>query len=1071
MNSSASEANVGIISVNNPTKGLWRDTQCLIHALRDELNASVFSTGDLFRLDEHSNSSWERPDLQRPAAEVVTPGTELGPWLRHLDVLIVCETLLERVFDLAHHHGVRVVFVPNLDWACLGDNVSRWVEALRRRPWVEIWAKTPHIRQVLEQQGVEALHVPWSIPDEVVRDRDVNVDGPLQLLVNAGMGGWRCRRAVDSAIRAFALARSQEPEMMMLVKSIQPVAQYVPGDALETKGLQVQEGFLARDEITGLYDRADAVIHVSRWEGFGLPLLEALHRGAPVIATDGWPMNELVVHGHNGLLVPAERVDTVRLAPHWEVDEEALAGAMVRLCRDRDLLWRLTCPEPAELKARQHRFEVAVRRLVLGQLCPRVVLFRDGKASPRRRAEEYWADGLASHGYEVVKLNYESASQTVEAELSRPHEFVLTGKAPVELLRQIRCLSTSPLVIWHQDLVEFSPARRGWFEAITAVADICCVPQSYTGQRGADCRVVTLMPGPMTSGDRGAGRRPRKLPPADNGPDAVFLGDVVSGEPRIELVRVLQDVGLVVHGNAESWKRVANISAREPVWDAAADAVNRSAKVLVSQSRGRGTPLYTSVRLFNAAAVGACVAVEAFEGLDELYPAEAMQAFDSVEQAVVEIKALQNDTDRRRRMRRIVEQHTWRHHTWNDRIRVLLEQVARAAPAQEPKREGPKADDRQKPCQIRINLGCGADVRAGYTNLDIRSIPGTVQADLRDGIPLAAGCAQEVLALDILEHFPKDVLQDRVLPEILRVLAPGGTLRARMPDLALIVKQWRSGEQGDDVTAMRIHGRQDYPDNLHYWSYTERSITGMLRKAGFEGARRTESINWNMEIEARKPPQQLQGAGAREDWVRQWDERAARYGRRAVAHVAWSAEQYREATGQWWRLLSNLLASLRRETDRRLLDFGCGAARFSARLADMGFQVEAVDISEQMLRLARVRCDQGVTLHQIVPGCALPFADGTLDVLWSCTVLQHVPDHAFQQLCQDLRRVLRDDALVVLLENTHEFHQRTSSSGHVVFRKPGEYLREFPGIDEVRQVVVEGERHSLITGRLRLEDR
>ena len=1060
---------VGVISVDNPTKGLWRDTRCLIHALRDELDVSVFTTGNLFALDELSKSTWERPGLQRPAAEVAPTGTELGQWLVHLDVLIVCETLLEPVFDLAHRHDVRVVFVPNLDWACLGDSVTRWVAALKRRPWVEVWAKTACIRRALSEVGVESVHVPWSIPDDVVRDREVNLDGPLQLLVNAGMGGWRCRRAVDSAIRAFALARSREPGLDLLIKSIQPVARYVPGDLLETEGLRVQEGFLSRDELTGLYDHADAVIHVSRWEGFGLPLLEALHRGAPVAATDGWPMNELVEHGHNGLLVPAERVDTVRLAPHWEVDVGALAEAMVRLCLDRDLLRRLTCPEPSELTARQHRFSVEVRRLVLGRPSPRVVLFSQRGECPRRRAEEYWVDGLVSHGYEVTRLKYASPAKTVEAELSRSHELVLAGKAPVDLLRRIRRLSATPLVTWHQDLVEFSPARREWFKEVTAVADICFVPQSYAGQRGADCRIVTLMPGPMTGGDRGPGHRPRELPPADTGPDAVFLGDVVSGEPRVDLLRALQEVGLVVHGNASNWKGVGGVSVRGPVWDAAADAVNRSAKVVVSQSRGRGTPLYTSVRLFNAAAVGACVAVEAFEGLEDLYPAGAVQTFDNIEQAVAAIKALQGDVDRRRRMRRRAEQHTWRHHTWNDRVRALLDEVARYSPARKPARGGAEAVGRQGPRRVKINLGCGGDVRSGYANLDIRSIPGAVQADLRDGIPLADGSAEEVLALDILEHFPRDVLQDRVLPEIHRVLEPGGVLRARLPDLALIVKQWRSGEVGDEVTAMRIHGRQDYPDNLHYWSYTEQSMSTMLREAGFVNARRTGSINWNMEIEAHRPQQAL-SSDIRKDWIKEWNERAARFGERAVAHVGWSEAQYREATGQWWRLLSDLLSERRQQTDRHLLDFGCGAARFSARLADLGFLVEAVDISEEMLELARARCSQGVTFHRIVPDRPLPFSDGTLDVLWSCTVLQHVPDHAFQRLCHELRRVLRGNALVVMLENTHELHQRTSGSGHVVFRKPEEYLREFPGIDEVQQFWVEGERHSLFTGRLRPEE-
>ena len=172
-------------------------------------------------------------------------------------------------------------------------------------------------------------------------------------------------------------------------------------------------------------------------------------------------------------------------------------------------------------------------------------------------------------------------------------------------------------------------------------------------------------------GDRGPGHRSKKLPRFDTGPDVVFVGNVRSREPRVDLMRALGAVGLVVYGNGRSWKKYAGIDSRGAVWGVDADAVHRSARVAVSQSRGRGIPLCTSVRLFNAAAVGACVAVEAFEGLDELYPIGAVQTFTGKEDAEVTIKTLLNDADRRGRMRREAEQHTWRHHTWNDRVRAL----------------------------------------------------------------------------------------------------------------------------------------------------------------------------------------------------------------------------------------------------------------------------------------------------------------------------------------------------------------------------------------------------------------
>ena len=39
--------------------------------------------------------------------------------------------------------------------------------------------------------------------------------------------------------------------------------------------------------------------------------MQALHAGVPALVTDGWPMNELIEHAHNGLLVPASHTGDI----------------------------------------------------------------------------------------------------------------------------------------------------------------------------------------------------------------------------------------------------------------------------------------------------------------------------------------------------------------------------------------------------------------------------------------------------------------------------------------------------------------------------------------------------------------------------------------------------------------------------------------------------------------------------------------------------------------------------------------------------------------------------------------
>jgi SAM-dependent methyltransferase len=79
----------------------------------------------------------------------------------------------------------------------------------------------------------------------------------------------------------------------------------------------------------------------------------------------------------------------------------------------------------------------------------------------------------------------------------------------------------------------------------------------------------------------------------------------------------------------------------------------------------------------------------------------------------------------------------------------------------------------------KLNVGCGADIRAGYVNLDTAELPGVdVIHDLSDlPLPFEAEEFDEVLCLNILEHV--DLVP--VMAELHRVLAPGGRLIVSCP--------------------------------------------------------------------------------------------------------------------------------------------------------------------------------------------------------------------------------------------------------------------------------------------------
>lgn len=250
------------------------------------------------------------------------------------------------VVSRLRHRAASLLTVSNRS----AEDIAAYLGVPRATITVTYEAAPPQFRRI--EAGSEALNA--------VRARR-NLERSFIL----ALGGIDPRKNTDAVLMAYlAFRRRSNLRHKLAIVGLPDGATARLARIAERAGLAQDVkflGFVSEDELVSLYNSASMFVYPSRYEGFGLPVLEAMSCGTPVIASTAGAVPE--VAGDAAILVDPDNARALSDAMIALASDTSMQRALSAkgLRRAGEFSWAQCARQTVEAYERAHPHEYSIR--------------------------------------------------------------------------------------------------------------------------------------------------------------------------------------------------------------------------------------------------------------------------------------------------------------------------------------------------------------------------------------------------------------------------------------------------------------------------------------------------------------------------------------------------------------------------------------------------------------------------------------------------------------------------------------------------------------------------------------